>query len=257
MGGAIVRGMVANNIADPDSILLYDKKIDQARSLAEETGCLVGDLSRTVRGSGLLLIAVKPQDAEALFREIASDIVDQPVISVMAGVRTGTIAERLGKKVPIARVMPNMGAFAGAGVSGISYSEGFTRKKEIEEIFRGVGKVVEVSEKDMDAVTAVSGSGPAYLFYLAGAMIEAAEDEGLSEEQARTLVYQTLKGAAIVLEGSELSAGELVSRVASRGGTTEAALNVFSHEGMDRAIKKAVAAAKQRSKELAEGLGRR
>lgn len=250
MGGAIVRGMVDANIASPESIFLYDKDIDKAAALSKETGCLVGDLSQMVRGSGMLLVAVKPQDSEALFREIAGDIVDQAIISVMAGVKIGTIAKRLGKKAAIARVMPNMGAFVGEGVTGAAFSDDFSRKQEVLEIFRGVGKVVEVNENDMDAVTAVSGSGPAYLFYLAAAMIEAAKEEGLTEEHAGTLVCQTLKGSALVLEGSKLSAGELIAKVASKGGTTEAALNVFNAEGMDKIIRKGISAARKRSEEL-------
>ena len=252
MGGAIARGMVSNNVLGSESIFLYDKDIEKAKVLAERTGCALGELPEIVRGADLLIIAVKPQDSADLFRQIAPDITAQTIVSVMAGVSIDSITSKLGKEVPVVRAMPNMAAFVSESITAVAYNGLVNKTREVEGVFGGIGEVVEVEEGLMDAVTAVSGSGPAYLFYLAEAMMDSAVDLGFDAETAEKLVVQTLYGASALLHRSKESPAELIKRVASKGGTTEAALAVLGKEFKDT-VKAAVKRAKERSEELSKG----
>ncbi|MEA3489175.1 MAG: pyrroline-5-carboxylate reductase [Candidatus Omnitrophota bacterium] len=253
MGGAIARGMVSRNIAPRDSIFLYDKDIEKMNTLAEETGCRRGDQARMVREADILVMAVKPQDFAEIFGKISDDIKGQTIVSVMAGVSISAIIDRLDRENPVARAMPNLAASVGESVTCVSYNNLVSMKDEIEAIFAGIGKVIEVEERFMDAVTAISGSGPAYLFYLAGAMIEAGEESGMDKNAARDLVIQTLFGSAAFLKHSGDSPEKLIEKVASKGGTTEAALSVFDDKRLKDTLKAAIEKAKQRSEELSRG----
>lgn len=253
MGGAIARGIIAKDILPAGNIFLYDKDIEKASDLAGETMCQQGDLSQMVRGCDYLVIAVKPQDFDSLAEKIAPDLVDQTIISIMAGMKTSDITSKLGKEVPVVRAMPNMGAAIAESITCVTSNEKAKVDEGIKSIFAGIGKVLEVDESFMDAVTAVSGSGPAYLFYLAEAMMEAGKDLGFGEVAIRELVVQTLYGAAVLLRGAKESPDELIKKVASKGGTTEAALTVFDESGMKDIIKNAIDGAKQRSSELSGG----
>jgi len=253
MGSAIVRGIVDKNILNPDNICLYDKIEEKSANLAGGTGCSQCDLSQTVRGSDVLLIAVKPQDFGSLAGDISADITRQLIISIMAGVTIEDITKSIGTEVPIVRAMPNLAAFVGEGMTCISCNSMVSMKEETKHIFSGIGKVLEVKESSMDAVTALSGNGPAYLFYLAQAMLEAGIEAGLDELTSGELVVQTLYGSAKFLAGSEDSAEELIKKVASRGGTTEAALSVFKEKDLKGIIKTAVIKAKERSQAMSEG----
>lgn len=253
MGGAIVRGMVGKGSFSADNVFLYDKDEEKVALVAKETGCSRGELSRVVKDSDCLVIAVKPQDFEGLSKEIGSDISGQTIISIMAGIRISDIIGKLGKEVPVARVMPNMAAFISESMTCISFNSLVTLREEIKDIFYGIGKVMEIGEDDMDAVTAVSGSGPAYLFYLADAMVSAACGIGLESGVAEELVLQTLYGAAGLLKSFCESPGDLIDKVASKGGTTEAALSVFSEKDLNSVIKTAIEKAKERSEELSKG----
>jgi pyrroline-5-carboxylate reductase len=253
MAGAIVRGMVRKGIAGKGSILLNDKDISKANALAEETGCRREELHSVAQGSDVLLIAVKPQDSDVLLSEMSADIAGQTVISVMAGVRISQITAKLGKELPVARAMPNMAAFVGESITCVSYNSLVQMREEVKAVFSSIGKVLEVEEGSLDAVTALSGSGPAYLFYLADAMMSAGEKVGLDKATTNELVVQTLYGAAAFMKDSENSPEELIKKVASKGGTTEAALKVFSEMNFKMAVEEAIARAKQRSEELSGG----
>ncbi|MGB2661309.1 MAG: pyrroline-5-carboxylate reductase [Candidatus Omnitrophota bacterium] len=253
MGGAIVRGMVNKGIVEGKNIYLEDKDINKSASLAKETGALDEDLCFLMSKSDIVIIAVKPQDFDHLSEGIVSEVAGQTFISVMAGINIDTIVKKLGREVPVARAMPNMGAFVAEGVTCLSYNSLVNKKEEVRSVFSGIGEVFEVEEGAMNAVTAVSGSGPAYLFYLADAMISAAEKSGLDKDTAAKLVEQTLLGSTMLLKKSGESPGELISKVASRGGTTEAALSVFDAENLKSIIENAIQKAKERSEELSKG----
>jgi pyrroline-5-carboxylate reductase len=253
MGGAIVRGMVTKGVAKGEDIYLNDKDVNKSSSLAGQTGALDEDLCFVMTKSDIIIVAVKPQDSDHLWEGIVSELAGQTIISVMAGIKISAIAEKLGKEVPIARAMPNMGAFVGEGATCLSYNTLVNRKEEVRSIFSSIGEVFEVDEKAMDAATAISGSGPAYLFYLAGAMISAGLKAGLDKGIVSRLVEQTLLGSSMLLKESKDSPEELISKVASKGGTTEKALSVFDQENLASIVEKAIQKAKERSEELSKG----
>jgi pyrroline-5-carboxylate reductase len=253
MGSAIARGMVEKKIVPAGAILLSDTDESKARALAEKTGAKAGGLEQAVKLSDCLIIAVKPQDSGRLLDEMSSYIKGQTVVSVMAGVKIKDITGRLGKEVPVVRAMPNVASFVGEGITCISRNSIVTNLEDMKKLFSGIGRVLEVKEEALDAVTALSGSGPAYLFYLADAMISAGKKAGLDEAAAKELVVQTLYGSALLLRNAEVSAEELIKKVASKGGTTEAALSVFEENKMRSIIEEAVEKAEKRSEELSRG----
>jgi len=202
-----------------------------------------------------VVLAVKPQALGDLAPELGAHLTGRHVvISIMAGVRLAKLTEALGAHVTrLVRVMPNTPMMVGQGMSAIAAAPSARPgdDKLAMQLLSAGGEAVRVDESMMDAVTAVSGSGPAYVFYLAEAMQNAAEELGLGE-QAPTLVAQTLVGAAQLLAESEHSAAELRKRVTSPGGTTEAALKHMDEQQMERIIIEAVKAAAKRSEELGQ-----
>ena len=202
--------------------------------------------------SDFVVLAVKPQHAASALEAIDAAASEPLVISIMAGVTIARIQEMTGAK-RVVRVMPNTPCLVGEGASGITAGDNVDDKdlKHVSELLQSVGKVVEVAEEHIDAVTGVSGSGPAYVFRFIESLIEGGVAEGLSSEVAKTLAVQTVLGAAkLVIETGEDPA-VLRARVTSPGGTTLAALNSLEADGFDRAIVSAVSAAVVRSKELA------
>ena len=250
MGSSIARGMKENSALLFESVFLYDKDQKKMEDVAKETGFSQGEISQIVRGSDIIIVAVKPQDFDNLCAEIAADIVDQTVVSVMAGITISYIENKINSKTAIVRAMPNMGALMAKGITAICHNEVLTDISAINDIFSCVGEVVLASEKDFDVITAISGSGPAYLFYLAESMIKAGIDLGVDPVMSKKLVVETLFGAATILKNGKVTPRELIEKVASRGGTTEAALNVFKDRELDRIIIEAIGKAKDRSKEL-------
>lgn len=254
MGSTIARGLISRRTADPVKLRVHDADHAKAKALSSDLNCRDEELKGVINGSDVVIIAVKPGDFGSLAGEMAAYWVDQLLISVMAGMRNDDIADMLGVDAGIVRAMPNMAALVGRSVTCIA-ANSFVCKKEIETaklIFSCIGEVVEVSETHMDAVTAVSGSGPAYLFFLAEAMMVSAEKNGLSPEISRKLVVETLYGASALMKGAESSPSELISKVASKGGTTEAALSVFRERSLSSIVHDAVTKAAERSREISE-----
>ncbi len=207
-----------------------------------------------VKFADVIILAVKPKDVERVLKEVVCCPASREklLISIAAGVTTKYIEDIVGKDVPVIRIMPNMAATIGESISSIS-SGSAVRPEDMElakEIFLTIGDVVEVDEKLVDAVTAVSGSGPAYFFYMMEALIEAGCVAGLKEDVARSLVLKTALGSAKLLETLKEDPAVLRSRVTSKGGTTEAAIKVFESKKFKNIIKDAVVAALARSKEL-------
>ena len=199
-----------------------------------------------------VILAVKPQHAASALEAIDAAASEPLVISIMAGVTIARIQEMTGAK-RVVRVMPNTPCLVGEGASGIAAGENVDDQdlKQVSELLQSVGKVVEVGESQMDAVTGVSGSGPAYVFRMIESLIEGGVTEGLSSEVAAALAVQTVLGAAkLVIETGEDPA-VLRDRVTSPGGTTLAALNSLEADGFGQSIVSAVSAAAARSKELA------
>jgi len=201
----------------------------------------------------VILLAVKPQQMEEVFQEIRPSLDNRPLlISIAAGIPTEWIQKRVPRSVPVVRVMPNTPALVGAGISAIAPGRA-AKTKDLQiakRIFACVGEVVEVPEEWMNAVTAVSGSGPAYFFFLMEQMIRAGIALGLPLQVARRLVLGTAKGAVRLATVSKEEPAFLRARVTSKGGTTEAAFRVFEGAGLADLLQRGIRAAAQRAKEL-------
>jgi len=253
MGSAILRGLIDRNEISPDLVAVYDPS-DACRSEAAKLDVGIADNAGALAvASDALVIAVKPQQFEEAIAPVADGLGEYDVvISIMAGVGISSIEKALPSVARIARVMPNLPAVVGAGASGIAYSsacEGADRAL-VRTIFEAVGVVEEVEEGALDAVTAISGSGPAYFFHLVECMAAAGEAEGLDRAQAERLAAQTAYGAGVMMHQSSESPGTLRERVTSKGGTTFAALEAFRENDLAGVVKSSVHAAADRSREL-------
>jgi pyrroline-5-carboxylate reductase len=210
-----------------------------------------------VKHSDVIIIAVKPKDLKALLKEELCCSLDKNklVISIAAGVTTKFIEDTIGEKMPVIRMMPNMPAMVGEGISSLSRGK-YVKKEDIElakEIFSLIGSVVEVDESLVDAVTALSGSGPAYFFYFIESIIEAGIELGLEEKVAKELATKTFFGTSKLLEATKQDPAELRLKVTSKGGTTEAAISAFEAKKFKSIVKEALKAACERSKEMSGG----
>lgn len=234
-------------------LVISEKREERAAELREAYGVRVVGNAEAVADADVVLIVVKPQDVPPLLVEIAGSVrPDATVVSLAAGIRIAAMAAALPDGVAIIRAMPNTPALVGEGMFGISPGPGVSEEKraEVVSLLESGGKVVVVDESKQDGVTAVSGSGPAYVFYLAEAMVAGGIEAGLDEETARTLTAQTLVGASKLLAGSDATAEELRRRVTSPNGTTAAAIATFDEHGVKDALVAGVLACAARSAEL-------
>ncbi len=207
-----------------------------------------------VAKSDIIIIAVKPQDINRALGSIADYRKENALfISVAAGIKTSHLESKIGDKVKIIRVMPNMPAVIGEGVTALVKGR-FSNDRDLDiakDIFDSLGQTIVVKkEKLIDAVTAISGSGPAYIFFIVRAISEAAKKIGLSKKEADVLIRNTIVGSMHLLDKSKFDVNTLISKVASKGGTTEAALRIFDKANLSGVIKKAVVAAHKRAREL-------
>lgn len=251
MGAAIIAGIYKNF-----SVNLCELDTKKSQALKEKYGLKVCDLETLMSQSRVILLAVKPQMFDEVLSEMAPRVNDQLIISIAAGITSKYIEKKLGGNVRVIRTMPNLPAQIQQGITGISQGK-FATKEDIlvaKEIFESIGAVTVVEEKYIDAITAVSGSGPAYFFLFMENYIKAAKALGFSTEVATELVLQTVKGSLGLLEQSPEDPAELRKRVTSKGGTTFAALQVFMSKelSLDKAFVAALKAAKKRAKELSK-----
>ena len=252
MAEAIARGAIDKGVLKPGQMIASDPSSGRKQVFAGLGIQAVDSNAELIAHSGQVLLAIKPQVLPALAGELASHgREDQVLISIMAGIGTKKLCEVVGKPVRAVRVMPNTPMMVGLGMSGLALGEHARPGDEALalELFGAAGEVVRVEEKLMDAVTAVSGSGPAYVYYLAEAMEKAAVELGLGEH-ARLFVSQTLVGAARMLAESPDSAAELRRKVTSPGGTTAAAIGHMETHKLIDIIADAVKAAEARGREL-------
>jgi pyrroline-5-carboxylate reductase len=257
IGESLLRGLLSGGWRDPGELVATVRDEERARELSERHGVHV-TLSNTeaVANAALVVIAVKPQDFDALLGEIGGVLTpEQTVLSVAAAIPTSAIEQRLAPGVPVVRAMPNRAATVHEGIAGIC-AGAHAREEHLllaEEALSHLGGVVRVAEPYMDAVTAVSGSGPAYFALLAEAMIEAGILLGLSREITTQLVVQTMLGTARLLRDEGLHPVELREQVTSPGGTTIRAILELERAGVRAAFLNAIQAAMERSQELAAG----
>lgn len=249
IGGTLAYGISKKGFISGE-VLINDKIHDKMEFIAEGTGYVSAELDALVSACDIIIITVKPQDAEDLLKSISGEITQQTIVTVMAGIKIKDITRIIGKEVPVARVMPNMAAFVGESISCISFNNMVSETERIKTIFHSIGEVMEIDEELMDGVTALSGSGPAYLFYFAQAMIDAGVEMGFDRALSERLVMQTIYGSAVFMKDSSDSPSELINKVASKGGTTEAALDIFDKENLRSIIMNAVKRASERSREL-------
>ncbi|MGE2832867.1 pyrroline-5-carboxylate reductase [Mycobacterium sp. SMC-4] len=274
IGEALLAGLLRAGRQVKD-LVVAEKSPDRAAYLSERYSVLVTTVTEAVDTATYVIVAVKPSDVTHVIGDIAdtaaraeSDAAEQVFVSVAAGVSTDYYENKLPAGSPVVRVMPNAPMLVGGGVSAVAPGRFATAEhlKEVSSLFDAVGGVLTVAESQMDAVTAVSGSGPAYFFLLVEALVDAAVDAGLARAVATDLVVQTMAGsAAMLLErldratpagggvmaaAMDTSAAELRATVTSPGGTTAAGLRELERGGLRAAVANAVAAAKTRSEQL-------
>lgn len=257
MATSLVSGLLAAG-TPPESIRASDPADHQRQRLAAKGIATFADNDQAVSGADAVVLAVKPQVMQQVLRPLALEP-GQVVISIAAGVPLSALAAWSAPDTPIVRCMPNTPALLGAGITGLFANDAVTaaHRQIADAILEAAGKTLWVDdEARLDAVTAVSGSGPAYFFYLMEAMIDAGVAPGLPREDAATLTLETAYGAArMAREGSDDPA-RLRANVTSPGGTTERALSILDAGGTRETVHQAVAGAAQRARELAEEIAR-
>jgi pyrroline-5-carboxylate reductase len=274
IGEALLLGLLRSRRQVKD-IVVAERVPGRARYLSETHSVPVTNVAEAVENANFVVIAVKPSDVESVTNEVADavaraerDSAEQVFVSVVAGVTTAYYESKLPAGAPVVRVMPNAPMVVGAGVSAIARGRFATQEqlKEVAALFDSVGGVLTVPESQLDAVTAVSGSGPAYFFLMVEAMVDAGVAVGLSRSVATDLVAQTMAGsAAMLLErldtgtpagaesmdtGVDTTPAQLRATVTSPGGTTAAGLAELERRGLRTAVAEAVSAAKTRSGQL-------
>jgi pyrroline-5-carboxylate reductase len=254
MAHALVRGLVDRGVVTPDRCIVTNRSNDLrlARFTREWSVVTTRDKARLVRDADVLVLAVKPADLPGVLGEIAPHAAPRHlVISVAAGVPISTIEAALAE-APVVRAMPNTSAAVGASITAMCGGRlaGDAHFGVARALFEAVGRVIAVPERFFDAVTGLSGSGPAYVYLLAEAMIEAAEREGIEREVAVTLVSETVLGAGRMLVETGDDPAALRARVTSPGGTTMAGVEALVDGGFPAVVARAVAHATRRAAEL-------
>ncbi|MDQ1701191.1 MAG: pyrroline-5-carboxylate reductase [Frankiaceae bacterium] len=255
MGEAILAGLLRAG-RPPGDVVVTEKDEARASFLTQRYGVSVASNDAAVSGADVVILAVKPQDLGAVVEEFAPSYRPSTLtVSIAAGVTSRYIEDRLPAGAPVIRVMPNTPALVGEGMSAVAPGSAATEVHlaTAEGLLAPLGPVRRVSEADLDAVTAVSGSGPAYVFYLAEAMIAAGVEFGLDEATATELATQTIIGAGILLRETGTPPAELRAMVTSKGGTTAAAIAAFDSRDVKGALRAGLTACRDRSVELAAG----
>ena len=254
MGLAYARSFLKYNLVTHENLLLIEKSAERAVQLAGmEIGKLTGAISNEIRDYDVVILSVKPQDFSAAEESLAGVLSEKNlVLSIMAGKKIAYISEAL-KHLNIVRAMPNSPAQLGMGITAYTASEKVNPKqlRLAESLLNSTGRSVYLEDENLlDAVTALSGSGPAYFFYIVQQMTEAGIKLGIEPSVASMLVKQTMLGSFHLLNQATQTPDELIKAVASKGGTTEAAFNVFKEKQFGAILQEAIAAAENRAKEL-------
>ena len=254
MGMTYARGFLKSHIVEYHNMYILEKSQEKAELLrAMELGQVFGSPGKYISDMDLIVLAVKPQDVNGLFSSIV-DYVDhhQLILSIMAGVRIETINKGL-KTGKVIRAMPNLPTQIGAGMTVYTSSDDVTRIElvTVQNLLSASGKTIYVDREEMlNAATAISGSGPAYVFYFMNSLIQSAKEMGFSQSEAELLTYQTFRGAVDLFNKHDISCDEWITKVSSRGGTTEAAIRNFNEKAVEMGFKDGILAALKRAEEL-------
>lgn len=256
MAEAIIRGLIKQEVVPAKNIYVNNRSnIERLQHLHKEYGVQILENKEQLQDADLVILAMKPKDTQAAFEDLATYLPSNTAaISVIAGIEMDEIERGLGKR-PIARIMPNTSATLGLSASGIAFNElvTATQKKLYLEMFGAIGVVIEVREDQLHAVTALSGSGPAYVYYLMEAWEKIGTELGLPKETVRKLMVQTLAGSAAMVQYLNEDPSELRRKVTSPGGTTEAGIKALEAHHFEEAIFECIKSAEKRSRELAAG----
>lgn len=254
MGMTYAKSFLSSHIVNKEGMMILEKSEEKAMQLRKENiGVVYSEPGDFIQNADLIILAVKPQDIDKLF-EVVKEFIDnqQVILSIMAGVKMKTICEKL-DITKVIRAMPNLASQIGKSMTVFTSTNEVTRIElvMVQNLINTTGKSIYTSnEKMIDAATAISGSGPAYVLYFMNSLTKAAIEMGFSSSEAELLVVQTFRGTTELFNRSNNSAEEWIDKVASKGGTTEAALNEFSSSNLDIAIKNGAKAALKRAIEL-------
>ncbi|PHI21773.1 pyrroline-5-carboxylate reductase [Lewinellaceae bacterium SD302] len=257
MGKTYARSLLRAHLTTESDLMLLERDPEKAKALSQSgVGTVYLDAAHCLDAADLIILAVKPQDSGDLFARLRPLVHHQQVyLSIMAGVKIATIQAALGA-TKIIRAMPNLPAQIGMGMTAYTASPEVTRIELVlvQNLLNTTGKAIYVAEESaIDATTAISGSGPAYVFYFMDAMIDAARKMGFDRPQAELLVSQTFLGAVELYAKNDLSCAEWIERVSSKGGTTEAAIKTFRNTSVYEDIVSGAEAALRRAEELGGG----
>lgn len=256
MAEAMISGWIQNGSFAKEHIYVKNRSdIERLRYLQNTYGVQILEDLAMLKDIDLIVLAMKPKDARDALQLIRPHVGENTkVLTVLAGISINTITEGLGMR-PVARVMPNTSATIGMSASGIAFNELVDEdaKQTFLKLLQAIGMVIEVEEDQLHVVTALSGSGPAYIYYLIEAFEQVGTKYGLPKEVVRALMVQTIAGSASMLSLGKDEPAELRRKVTSPGGTTEAGLRALEHNQFMEAISACVASAEKRSRELAKG----
>ncbi len=256
MGMAFAKSFLQYDLVKNNDLLLIEKSIERGEALrAEKAGLVVETIGPKLGEYDLIILSVKPQDFASVQQELKAVINDnQLVLSIMAGISIAKIQEALGHPL-VVRAMPNTPAMLGMGMTGYSAAAEVqaSQLRKVENLINSTGRAVFLeNEEYIDAVTALSGSGPAYFYYVVKHMIEAGKAMGFDEGLASMLVKQTMIGSYHLINTADKSLDELIKAVASKGGTTEAALSTFEAAALGQNLQNGILAAQKRAGELSK-----
>jgi pyrroline-5-carboxylate reductase len=253
MGLTFAKSFINSHVVTPEQLMILEKHQERVTHLKTLKIARVFDDSICVKAADLIVLAVKPQNSIELFEEMSKYVdKDQVVLSIMAGVKIETIKKHL-KLEKVIRAMPNLPAQIGLGMTGFTATEAVSRFElgAIQNLLSTTGKTLHVdNEEAIDKITAISGSGPAYMFYFLDAMIKAAKEMGFNKGEAELLVVQTFKGALQLFQQNSFTCQNWIEKVSSKGGTTEAAIKSFDKTTINQNIIDGAKAAWRRAVEL-------
>ncbi|MEF3301742.1 pyrroline-5-carboxylate reductase [Paenibacillus sp. GYB003] len=259
---ALIGGMIEKSIASPEQIFAVNGQNDERLAYLRgkygiRASRMPEERDEAIRGAAIVVLNMKPKDAAAAvadYRHLLRP--EQLIVSVIAGLSVATIRRLLGGSFPVARTMPNTSSAIGLGAAGVSFSDGVapSQRESALSLFRAIGEASVVDEDRLDIVTGVSGSGPAYIYYVMEAMIAAGVQGGLTEETARALTVQTVLGAAQMVKATNETPQALRRKVTSPNGTTQAAIELLEANGVGDHIGRAVLRAAERAREIGRDL---